>query len=266
MTEAAPGTTPPGRGSWLRHRKRGKAARTPGRQAGPILEFSEGFQGSWTIGGGELAIDHRDGRWVIQWPGARRLDAVLDPRPGPIHRRWALPDRALLFRPPEPWRILPRSEQTLFLALPLWLRLEKDDGTVLGERPLQPLKPTFYGSNTRSGALCWSWRQAATVARQPHTDPPLASCRLVLKNPGDQEWRLPRLPLPAPGLTLYVDGQGALFTNDLIAERPAQDDQLPWPRVEPQPPADVGPLRVEAEARRATGAHLAKVFQDFLGY
>ena len=138
-----------------------------------------------------------------------------------IHIMPALADRPIISKPEKPLFIPSGEEVTLFMAFPLWLRL--DAGTPrrpLKDLPTVRLSDTWYGSSIQEGGLCYASRNFGRLvidelARRPHR----VTTAVVLHNRSPEPLYVDRLNVPLPNLSLYQDASGCLWTERVRLER-----------------------------------------------
>jgi hypothetical protein len=252
------------------------------------------------IGTLALTVARRDRVWVLGWsdapeeriPSAAAADDASDAA-SKLQIRPALPDRALICRrfaglagaeggqPADlsagaTLRLLPGAHLDLFQAVPLWLQIVQADGALLCDRPIERPSDTFFGSTTRQGELAYAASEAAALdARSHHGRSDVALAQIQLRNLSARDWSIQRLYLPAPSLSLYVEGHDRepdeeaascpFRTSSLAIER-ADNHARADVRVDKTPPPALRSPRVAAEPRhRATPNLLVRAFSEILG-
>lgn len=112
-------------------------------------------------------------------------------------------DRPIVVRPEHPLSIPAGEEVTLYLSIPLWIRVRVGD-TVIEDVPSHRPSDTWFGASTREGELCYATRTAgrvnlANVPMRMHR----AVTPLRIRNRADDRLQLERVHVPAPYLGLY---------------------------------------------------------------
>jgi len=135
-----------------------------------------------------------------------------------------LPDRAVIFRPEPPIRVLPNQNVTLYVASPLWLRLEEAPHTFLDELPAVPPNQTWWGPSTMEGEPCYA---ARTHGRFRLEDTEVYQHRILtsvdVQNAADEALLLQRLNVPVRTLSVYATPNGRLWTESVKFQRSSRD-------------------------------------------
>lgn len=217
-------------------------------ESGPVTwwgdyTFADGDAKCWTLGQLELAVHRLSDEWRIAW---RREEPREDARdwsvadcPGSLQgwdnvERHAcrhteqslklvplLADRPVVVRPVSPFT-LPAGENTrLFISTPLWVGVQPgENGVSLVELPIVRPSDTWFGTDTRSGELCYA---SNTRGHMRISEVPLRLHRaltcLRISNESIRSLRLERLSLPVPYLSLFEDRSHALWTQDVEVRR-----------------------------------------------
>lgn len=135
----------------------------------------------------------------------------------------ALADRALVVRPEHPISIPSGEAITLFVSVPLWMRiLVHEREHQLLELPTVRLSDTWFGVSTREGELCYAARTTGrlrldNVPRRPHR----AITPIRIRNQARDTLLLERVQVPTPHLALYQTDTAVLWTQALTLEREA---------------------------------------------
>ncbi|MEQ8484022.1 MAG: hypothetical protein RIB46_06635 [Pseudomonadales bacterium] len=240
------------------------------------------------IGPLTLELHHAPGEWDI---GMRQdaehgdeITAELDLHGGPLtlddYQRFMFSrdddqirltpvpaDRAVVIKPRQAV-FLPSGEETLlYVSSPVMVRIEAGaDRTLLREVPALRLSDTWFGSSTREGELCYSGR---TQARHVLEEVPRRSYRAItparIRNEGITPLPLDKLSVPVPALSIYGDGDGALWTQGISLVRGAESE-LAALTVDDGPPDFAGPVTLLSGPRepRTRGA-LVRAFSVLFG-
>ncbi len=129
----------------------------------------------------------------------------------------ALPPRGLVVRPEGPL-VIPRGEQvTVYLRLPLWLRLCVPGGDCLLDTGLQPLSDTWFGPRTGPGELCYASRLRGRLnLGDLPVDPFRAHAAIHIRNEAEAPLPVDGLRLPTPNLSLYAGADHQLWTETVL--------------------------------------------------
>ena len=163
------------------------------------------------------------------------LQSDSGPPPATPWMRWAspdapssltispiLPDRPLVVRPSEVLRIPAGVTASVYLEIPLWIRLSVGDGVSLCELSVAALSNTWFGSPV-VGELCYSLlsptrRQIGPVSSWQ------AVCPVVIGNASARELEFRRLCVHVEYLSLYaVDSR--LQTNGVTFLFQGEEDE-----------------------------------------
>lgn len=140
--------------------------------------------------------------------------------PGPVTVSPRTADRPVVARVVTPLVVAPNESVQVFLSTPLWL----DVGGVW-EAPVQPSMRTWFGPSTVNGVTAYASRTRLRTSRERlETDPDRIFSRVLVRNTDSTPLRIERLLVPVERVSLHLDDQGVLWTQDLIYER-AQDSQ-----------------------------------------
>ncbi len=199
--------------------------------------------GYWQIGPLNLYIRRVRQEWHVASECLRDvLDRTLDVsfnaefpnRPDLVFSRFAfrettknlsilpqLSDRAVVIRPEAPLYIPAGEEVTLFVSLPVWIRIEAGNpAKFLQELPIYRPSDTWFGPSTREGDLCYASRTSARlnvndVPFRPHR----AVASVVIRNAAEDPLFVERLNVTAQHLSLFATPDGYLWTQGMILER-----------------------------------------------
>jgi hypothetical protein len=243
--------------------------------------------GTWAIGPLQLWVQRRSQEWRLAWqrdasaagsevrcpdPEAalpdegERARVVARSTAEALEVRPALPDRPVVARPREPFRVLAGEEVAIYVTMPVWVVLLTGEERQLGELPTQRLADTWMGPSTIYGELGYAARDSARLHRErlprrPH----LATTRLTLHNDAADALLVERLSLPAPQLGLWWHPEGGLWTESLAVQRQG-DGGLADLQLGDGPPADVaGASPVTTPRSPQSRQNLVKALEALLG-
>jgi len=235
-----------------------------------------GARAYWRIGSLELWAERTDHEWrfaerrggdpmdptvVVECPSVRTPPETLpDQRrfgfrqsPAEISLTPALAPRPMIVKPEVPFALTARQESTLYVSSPLWIEVatvKPDDA--LFEVPTHRPSDTWFGASTREGELCFAGR---TRARLQLPDEMVITHRAIaaihIRNRAATLLNLERIKLPTPNLSVFVDGSGQPWTEQVTLDR-QEDGDFAALRLGKGPEGDVkgellrGP-RVKAE-------------------
>ncbi len=153
---------------------------------------------------------------------------VFESLPQAMMLQPALADRPVVCRPELSVTLLPFQEVTLFVCLPLWIKLgtsESDD--ILLDIPTVRVCDSWFGPNTREGVISY----ASQVSEQLDVSPiannrARAAIEVRIQNQSDQKLTLDKISVPAPNLNLYADQQGQLWTPRVTLVRRDNEDAI----------------------------------------
>ena len=182
-------------------------------------------------------VDHADPEWLNHASVERYLVRHTQPllRITPI-----LADRPVVTRPLVPLHLCAGEEATVFVSLPVWIRLEAGpQKLLLKELAIQRLSDTWFGSSTLEGELCYA---STTHCRQDLREVPIYPYRAItpvlIQNRSDQTLVMERLSLPVHYLSVYGSTEATLWTSGV---------SLKWEQganvamnIETKPPAEAG--------------------------
>jgi hypothetical protein len=131
-----------------------------------------------------------------------------------------LADRAQVSRAETPFYLPPGEHVTIYIGSPAWIRIASEDlHLVLSEIPTMRLSDTWHGPNTREGELCYS---SHTLCRTNLDDLLIRNHRVLspftIYNHSKEPLHLEKLSLPLPFLSVYVDEEGSLWTEEIIVK------------------------------------------------
>jgi hypothetical protein len=166
-----------------------------------------------------------------------------------------LPDRSVIFRPQPPIRVLPHQNVTLYVASPLWLRLEEAPHTFLDELPATFPTQTWWGPSTMEGEPCYASR---THGRFRLEDTEAYRHRVLtsvdVQNAADEALLIQRLNVPVRRLSVYAASNGRLWTESVHLQRSSRDAFAEL-HVGAEPPAAAARVQKLCGARDAGKEH-----------
>jgi hypothetical protein len=137
-------------------------------------------------------------RWAVQ---ARTQSVFVTP---------VYPDRPLVVAPEHPFRLAPEAEARIFVAVPLWVRMQLPDPgrTVLLEAPTVVMSDTWWGDPV-GGELCY-WlptlaeRQLDAGLFRTH----VAVCPILIRNKSAESLGVERLVVRPAHLSVFRHERG----------------------------------------------------------
>lgn len=180
---------------------------------------------------------------ISAYSQSQRNDVVFAPM---------LPDRPVVLRIADPIRILPGEEVTLYMVVPLFIRLElSNSAKLIYEIPTYRLSDTWFGPLSTLGGLCYA---SASPAYLDLREVPLrAHCAITaitIKNSGLDALKLDRLNIPFPRLSLFYSQRSGFWTDRMTLERNA-DNEMANVKLDRQPPAEASPTQFVTGPRHA---------------
>ncbi len=180
----------------------------------------------------------------------------------------ALADRDLVTSPRIPLHLLPGEETMLFVSSPLWVRLATGDPLrTLKELPIRKLSDSWFGPNVREGELCYETRTRAVLDLQNIvTQHRRAVSPLLIRNETEKAFTVERVKLPVRYLSLFVDGDQLLWTDELTAVR-TEDSDLTQVQISSGPPKAAPHAKQLVEPReRPDPSVLIRIFSSIFRY
>ncbi|RYZ67537.1 MAG: hypothetical protein EOP05_17600, partial [Proteobacteria bacterium] len=155
-----------------------------------------------------------------------------------------LPDRPVVLRLVDPLHVLPGEEVTLYMVVPLFIRLEAAQSSkLISEIPTFRLSDTWFGPLSTLGGLCYA---SASPAYLDLREVPLrAHCAITaitVKNSGIDSLKLDRLNIPLPRLSLFYSQRSGFWTDRMTLERNS-DDEMANVKLDRQPPPEASPTQ-----------------------
>lgn len=142
--------------------------------------------------------------------------------------RPALADRPVVCRPAVSVNLLPFQEVTLFVCLPLWLKIASasSEQTLL-DIPTVRVCDSWFGPNTREGVLSYASQVSEQLDVKPITsNKARAVIEVRIQNQSEQMLTLDKISVPAPNLNLYMDKEGQFWTQRITLVRRNLDDAI----------------------------------------
>ena len=138
----------------------------------------------------------------------------------------ALPDLPVVVKTTQPFFVPAKEEITLYLSVPLWLRVYLDGRDVeLVDTPIARPSDTWFGPDTMTGEFCYALRTSARLHRE---DLPRRSHRAIstvrIQNNAPSVLHIERLKVPVPHLSVFASNDGHLWTEALTLERKEDSD------------------------------------------
>jgi hypothetical protein len=148
----------------------------------------------------------------------------------PVRLRPVCPDRSVVVRPDQAFRILPEGTARIYISIPVWVRVEllaKGDPMRLVDLPTVRLSNTWFGSLFK-GELCY-WEKTTARRRfdarapQPH----VATASMTFRNESKEELPLEKVCLRTSLLGVYR-GKDRLWTSDVsvVSTSPTQPQKI----------------------------------------
>jgi hypothetical protein len=153
----------------------------------------------------ELVSDSKD---LIEPEASEWTRYVLPEKGSVIELRPTTPDRPIVVRPLNSFKVFPGAEATVYTSIPAWtvVKLPQKKGKIITEFPLVPLSETWFGNPTE-GELCY----AAVTRALRHFQPELVNpyriiCQLDVLNKSNEELQVEKF--------CFRVGHLSLFKND----------------------------------------------------
>lgn len=140
----------------------------------------------------------------------------------------ALADRPVVCRPVVSVSLLPFQEVTLFVCLPLWVKLQTGEGDVtLLDIPTVRVCDSWFGPNTREGVISYASQVSEQLDVKPiSNNKARAAIEVRIQNQSDQMLTLDKISVPAPNLSLHVDAYGQFWTPRITLVRRDNEDAI----------------------------------------
>jgi len=207
------------------------------------FQLSVGECRHWQIGPLGLWVRRTVAEWQVAHEygsGDALVVAAAEPPPpdGIEWVRWATgeavpplrlvpvtPDRPVVVRPEQAFRILPGDGARIYISLPVWVRVElaREGGArTLIDLPTVELSNTWFGS-LFEGELCYWLTTTArrTVDARP-ARPHIAAATMTIQNRSSEELPLEKVALHTANLAVYEDARG-LWTSAVTVTSPSPE-------------------------------------------
>jgi hypothetical protein len=179
-----------------------------------------------------------------------------DPASGAVRLRPVTPDRSIVVRPEQAFRILQGGSARVYVSLPVWVRVElvgEAGPLTMIELATVRLSNTWFGS-LFEGELCY-W--LATSARRTFEEraprPHIAASPMTIHNVGGEELPLDCVCLHTAHLAIY-EGRRGLWTSEVrVGSSSPTDPQRIEISTGPPPEAKEAELRSEPREQQRSG-------------
>ncbi len=242
-------------------------------RVGPLTIWAQRLEHEWRVGSQTAASD-ADSPIEIEAPtDAAPPEEEMDLRfgfvrsPEAIELVPSLADRSIVVKPQTTFYLMPGEKTTLYLTMPLWLRIECGEPPQrLLEAPITRMSDTWFGASPRAGQLCYASRARAYLRAEDAPNSPLhAICPVTIDNRAEAPAPLERLTLAAPYLALYADRDGRVWTPEIRARR-EHGEGLDDVRLSTAAPQQAAEAKLLANPRQKADRNLLKgVFGALLG-
>ena len=146
----------------------------------------------------------------------------------------------MVTRPVVPFHLCAGEEATVYVSLPVWIRLEAGPHKLmLKEIAIQRLSDTWFGPSTLEGELCYA---SATYCHQELHEVPIYAYRAItpvlIQNRTKETLVMERLSLPADYLAVYGTPDNNLWTSRVSVNW--EHGNTVAVKIEAQPPLEAG--------------------------
>lgn len=203
------------------------------------IELDPGERRRIAVGESELWLERREAELQIATrpqpgdPVANLLELPVRCRVatragGPLTVTPRLADRSVVGRLEEPVIVGSGDSVDMFIGTSVWAVVSAGD-VELAELPLSRPQDTWFGPNPQVGQLCYASRTRGRLTRSAidhRVDRAVVSVSIA--NRGAEPLRFERVRLPVPNLSLYIAGDGTLWTNQVLvrADEPIRSPDL----------------------------------------
>ncbi len=226
----------------------------------------------WDLGPRRFWVEARTGEIRLAWaeapdvgehgPGAEDGSA-----PDPEWSRWALPgdmggveitpalpDRALVVTPEQPFHLLPGAKARVFARVPVWVQIRlaaegqaPGSGPLLVEVPSVVLSDTWWGTTTEGELAYWLPTSARLLIDPARHRPYMAVCTLQMQNRSTAPLPVDRLAIRAIHLSLF-QGKDSLWADEaqVTYQGTVEGSQI---EMSGSAPDEAGPTRSVASPR-----------------
>ncbi|MEJ2538657.1 MAG: DUF432 domain-containing protein [Gemmatimonadota bacterium] len=190
------------------------------------------------------AADEED-LW-IRWIPSRDWSGELALTPG-------FPDRPVVVRPDNEFRLMQESEARIYIRIPLELHVEAlgPHRHTLLQVPTRVLSDTWWGSPEEGRLHYFLDTKARRTMADHEFKEHLAICPMELRNVSDEDLLVSRIALDTKYLTLYKDG--TRLWSDETTVRYRGDDQESSLSVTGRPPREAPEAELVRPAREDMG-------------
>lgn len=145
-----------------------------------------------------------------------------------MHIQPALADRPVVCRPVVSVSLLPFQEVTLYVCLPLWIKLSTKEGEqTLLDIPTVRVCDSWFGPNTREGVISYASQVTEQLDVKPiANNKARAAIEVRIQNQSEQMLTLDKISVPAPNLSLYADSDGQFWTPRITLVRRDNQDAI----------------------------------------
>lgn len=156
----------------------------------------------------EFAISHCYGESrTSKWLQFTALMETRYPITGLLRASAKLATRPVVARPNQPLHLPSGEKVTLFVGIPLWFSLARDDDVLLDE-PVALLSDTWFGPDTRNGEVCYACPTHARLSMEGVARSVFKAITPVeIRNEGEAPLIVDKVNLPIPNLALYRDAR-----------------------------------------------------------
>lgn len=238
------------------------------------FKIEDGDVHHWQIGSLQFWIEAKPGEWRIHHcPGSdphsetashrfsdespvnmAALHIGVSGRQHDVHVVPILADRDMVARPETPTVVIQHDTTDFFVTTPVFVSVQTPEGTPLIELPSYRPSDSWFGDATE-GELCYASRVAAytDLSRLKHLAGRVAT-KVSVNNRLPRNLTLERFRLPTPHLSLYVDADSNLWTQDIIIT--IGNEEPPHIRIDPRPPREATSPRLVVGPRTPAAGNI----------
>ncbi len=204
--------------------------------------FAEEQTFKWQLGNSVLIIERSSQEWRIAnldlenvsneiiiaapSPSVKSQEGLIYSRygfnvtPSTITLTPILANRPQVARPEFPFYLPSKQRVTVYISTPTWVRISTGDKQIyLGEIHTQRMSDTWFGENTLEGELCYASRTRFNTTVDHEI---LLHHRIItqveIRNNTVENLLVQRIKIPLPALSVYVNAQEQLCTENIIIE------------------------------------------------
>lgn len=140
---------------------------------------------------------------------------VLPEKGNIIELQPTTPDRSVVVRPLNPFKVFPGAEATVYTSIPAWavVKLPQKKGRILTELPLVTLSETWFGVPT-NGELCYAAVTRGLRSFQPElVNSYRIICQLDVKNRSNEELHVDKFCFRVGHLSLFKNDDDRLWAD-----------------------------------------------------